>query len=111
MSSHFSLLRSASSHLSRAEELYQSRKDYEDEAVKAVIDAYDAVAELLETDDILVVLPALPKKMWGELLRLNEIKRTIKDMNGKVLLETAREAVEIATALILYSMDLEENYT
>jgi len=102
---HIKILSLASSHLTRAEELFEKGEEFHDEAVLAAQEAYNAISSILETNDILVVLPVLPQRMWGELLRLNEIKRTISAMEGEKALEAAREAVEIATALILYSFD------
>lgn len=102
---HVKKLYLAFGHLSKAEELFEKGEDFRDEAVLAAHEAYNAVSSALETDDILVVLPALPQRLWVELLRLNEIKRIIASMEGEVVLEYAREAVEIAAALILYSFN------
>lgn len=99
----FDVLREAAGSLARAEERFGS-PGWERDARRAVELAYGAVAAEVESDDILVVLPALPRYMWVDMLRLSELKRMTPELDGDKLLDAAREAVEIASALLLQSL-------
>jgi len=99
----FDLLREAAGKLAEAEESYRAA-GWDESARRAVELAYSAVAAEVESDDILVVLPVLPRHLWVDMLRLNELRRIAPELEGAPLLEAAREAVEIASALLLQSL-------
>ncbi len=68
----------------------------------------EAVAAELGVDpgDILEGARVLPHRMWGEILRILEIKRYIRDLEPEDALDAARESLEIATAIILFIKSL-----
>lgn len=99
----FDVLKEAAGSLTAAEEGY-GEPGWDRSAREAVQLAYEAVAVEVESDDILVVLPALPRHMWIDMLRLSELRRMAGELEGERLLEAAREAVEIASALLLQAL-------
>ncbi|GEM_PF-4521017 len=99
----FEVLREAAGRLTAAEEGYGGM-GWEDAARDAVLLSYQAVAAEVESDDILVVLPVLPRHLWMDMLRLSELRRMAGELEGERLLEAAREAVEIASALLLQGL-------
>ena len=95
----------ASEKLNEAEELLEYNNSHVKELSKrTVLYSIEAVAQELGVEplNILDGLNILPLRLWSEVLRLLEIKRMIDVSTPKDALELAREAVEIATALILY---------
>ena len=78
-------------------------------SVFTVFYSLEAIAAELEVDpeDILTGVYRLPEKMWGEVLRILEIKRYIREMEPEDALDAARESLEIATAIILFMKSLD----
>ncbi len=52
-------------------------------------------------EGILEAMPKAPRYMWADMLRLLEILRQIERAEKQKLVELAREAVEIATGIVL----------
>lgn len=97
----------ASQKLSEAEELKGEK--IKELSVFTVYYSLEAIAAELEVDpeDILVGVRKLPERIWGEVLRILEIKRYIRMMKPEDALDAARESLEIATAIILFMKSLD----
>ena len=67
------------------------------------IDSYVDVRE-----GILTAMLYMPQRFWVEGLRVLEIIRMANDSDVNVLIDLAREAVEIATGIVMYELGRKE---
>ncbi len=80
-------------------------------AAKAVALTYMDESEIVDLrSSILMAMEHMPPKLWAEALRLLEIVRSIDEENVQVLIDLAREAVEVAVGIVLTEALSREGY-
>ncbi len=101
-------LSKASEALSKAEEKASLRlpgvKEFSTYAIEQSVEVVAILLGGSGIEGVIGNLPKLPAKMWGEALRLVEIWRSVEHVDSGEALELAREAFEIAAAIVLSSI-------
>ena|GEM_PF-1569252 len=71
-------------------------------AAKAVALTYIDESNIVDLrSSILMAMEHMPPKLWAEALRLLEIIRSLDEENVQILVDLAREAVEVAVGIVL----------